>query len=61
MNPTSEPIYTVDVYTSRGVVRMLCYEDGCEFDVDMDFYTAHMDKNGRWSVKLKQGAGEKTL
>jgi len=57
MSQTYEPLFTVDVYTTRGTVRMLCYEDGCEFDVDMDLYTAHMDKSGKWQVRLKREKG----
>jgi len=34
---------------------MNCYEDGCEFDADMDFYHAHMSKDGRWTVTQKRG------
>lgn len=61
MSQTPEPVFTVSVYTSRGVIHMLCYDDGCEFIADMDFYTARMDKSGRWSVQLKKDKGAKTL
>jgi len=57
MSQTSEPLFQVHVYTHRGLIIMACYEDGCEFDVDMDLYTAHMDKSGKWQVRLKREKG----
>jgi len=54
MSQISEPVYTVDVYVSKGVIHMMCYEDGCEFDVDMDLYRAHMGKDGKWTVHRKR-------
>jgi len=57
MSRTSEPIFIATVDMSRGVIVMMCYEDGCEFDVDMDFYRAHMDKSGKWTVTYKKKLG----